>query len=393
MWVLRSGCTRSVVVSVAALFALGTFGACSADDDAAADLPLPLVAVEPVQAIDFTERITATGELLATNHADIAAEVDGRVTELLIEEGASVEAGGAILELDPLRRELDLAAARARLAEADANLRNERREVKRRRSLRANDISSMSALEKAETLLRLAESRAAGARAELGMAERALAEATVRAPFSGHLVRRKVSLGEYVKQGTPLVEIVSLDPIEVVFNVSEVDSSRVRTGQRVRVTVSPYPGEFFDAVVDAVSPIIDARSRTLRVKAKIPNREGRLRPGLFARADLGVAERKGVPIVSDQSVLQRTDGSIVFTLSPEDMRVHRRVIEVGGFSEGRVEIAGGVAAGELVLTKGHTRLVDGQTVRLPRAVAEAAAPSVASQATVAEEGGPEVTVQ
>ena len=369
MWVLRSGCTRSVVVSVAALFALGTFGACSADDDAAADLPLPLVAVEPVQAIDFTERITATGELLATNHADIAAEGDGRVTELLIEEGASVEAGGAILELDPLRRELDLAAARARLAEADANLRNERREVKRRRSLRANDISSMSALEKAETLLRLAESRAAGARAELGMAERALAEATVRAPFSGHLVRRKVSLGEYVKQGTPLVEIVSLDPIEVVFNVSEVDSSRVRTGQRVRVTVSPYPGEFFDAV----SPIIDARSRTLRVKAKIPNREGRLRPGLFARADLGVAERKGVPIVSDQSVLQRTDGSIVFTLSPEDMRVHRRVIEVGGFSEGRVEIAGGVAAGELVLTKGHTRLVDGQTVRLPRAVAEAGA--------------------
>ena len=196
-----------------------------------------------------------------------------------------------------------------------------------------------------------------------------------------------------MKQGTPLVEIVSLDPIEVVFNVSEVDSSRVRNGQRVRVTVSPYPGEFFDAVVDAVSPIIDARSRTLRVKAKIPNGEGRLRPGLFARADLGVAERKGVPIVSDQSVLQRTDGSIVFTLSPEDMRVHRRVIKVGGFSEGRVEIASGVAAGELVLTKGHTRLVDGQTVRLPKAVAEAAAPSVASQRAAAEEGAPEVTVQ
>lgn len=391
MWAHRPGRFRSAGAVVACLFALSSMGGCSGSDDAETGVELDVVAVEPVVAIDFTERITATGELMATNHVEIAAEVDGRVTELLVVEGSELAAGAAILELDPARRDLDLAAARARVSEANANLGNERRELERRRKLRANNISSTSALDKAETLYRLARSRAAGARAELGVAERALAEATVRAPFSGHLVRRKVSLGEYVQQGTPLVELVSLDPIEVVFNVSEVDSSRVHTGQRVRVTVAPYPGEEFEAIVDVVSPTIDPRTRTLRVKAKLQNAEGRLRPGLFARADLGIAERTGVAVVPDQSLLQRTDGSVVFTLTPDDMRVHRRVVQVGGFSEGRVEIADGVSAGELVLTKGHTTLVDGQVVRLPKPQSSPA--SVAAERAPAEEGAPEVTIQ
>lgn len=393
MRIQKSGRTRLVRRTPLVAFAIALLCSCSGSEAVDDAVELDVVAVEPIMAIDFTERITATGELLATNHANIAAEVDGRVTELLVEEGSAVPAGGAILELDPVRRELDLAAARARFAEADANLRNERREVQRRRELRANDISSKAALDKAETLLRLAESRVAGARTDIAIAERALAEATVRAPFSGYLVMRNVSLGEYVQQGTPLVELVSLDPIEVVFHVSEIDSARVHTGQNVRVTVAPYPGEFFEAVVDSVSPTIDPRSRTLRVKAKLANSEGRLRPGLFARADLGVAQRKGVPIVPDQSVLQRTDGSVVFTLSPEDMRVHRRVIKVGGFRDGYVEIAGGVAPGELVLTKGHSTLVDGQVVRLPKAAVVESSPAVAAQPAEAEEGAAEVTIQ
>ena len=393
MRIQRSGPTRFVRRTTLVAFAVALLCACSGSEEVDHAVELDVVAVEPILAIDFIERITATGELRATNHANIAAEVDGRVTELLVEEGAAVPEGGAILELDPVRRELDLAAARARNAEADANLHNERRDVKRRRELRANDISSKAALDKAETLLRLAESRVAGARADIGIAERALAEATVRAPFSGHLVMRNVSLGEYVKQGTPLVELVSLDPIEVVFNVSEVDSSRVHTGQEVRVAVAPYPGEFFEAVVDSVSPTIDPRSRTLRVKAKLANSEGRLRPGLFARADLGVAQRKGVPVVPDQSVLQRTDGSVVFTLSPDDMRVHRRVIKASGFRDGYVEIADGVAPGELVLTKGHSTLVDGQVVRLPKALIVELPSEVAAKPGEAEEGAAEVTLQ
>lgn len=354
---------RSLLLALG-LLALTGVAACGGEGDTVAAPEGELVAAEPVRALDFTERITATGELRATNHADIAAEVDGRVTELLIDEGAAVEAGAALLELDPARRKLDVAAARARVAEARANEVNQRRDVERLRELRRNDIASTSAMDRAETLLRLAESRLAASQAELGVAERALSESTVRAPFSGMLVMRKVSLGEYVQVGTPLVELVALDPIEVVFNVAEVDSARVSNGQSVSVELAPFPDEVFTATVDVVSPTIDPATRTLRVKARLPNPDGRLRPGLFARTDLGVAERRGVAVVPDQAVLQRTDGSVVFVVSPDDMRAQRRRIEVGGFREGRIEVASGVAPGELVVVRGQSGLVDGQLVRL-----------------------------
>ena len=105
------------------------------------------------------------------------------------------------------------------------------------------------------------------------------------------------------------------------------------------------------------------------------NPERRLRPGLFARADLGVAERTGVPVVPDQAVLQRTDGSVVFTYSPRDGRVSRRPIRVAGFGEGRVEVASGIAPGELVVTRGQAGLVDGQLVRLSDDAGQAPAPA------------------
>ena len=357
-------------------------------DDA---IELPLVAVEPVVALDFTERILATGELRAENHAQIAAEVDGRVTKLWVEEGTAVEQGIAILELDPVRRQLELDAATARVSETSATLTEARREVRRRSELRKSDISSISVLEKAQTQARLAESRHHAAQANLGVAQRSLAEATVRAPFSGMLVERKVSLGEYVQQGTALVELVSLNPIEVVFSVAEIDSGRVHTGQRVKVTVAPYPGEEFDAVVDVVSPTIDRETRTLRVKARLDNSDGRLRPGLFARADLGVAQRTGVPVISDMAVLQRTDGSVVFTLDPTTNRVSRKVIELGGFREGKIEIASGLSPGELVLTKGHPSLSDGALVR--RLAPSVPPPAVAVQEEGEQEVNAEVSIQ
>lgn len=350
---------------------------------------LPVVAVEPVVALDFTERILATGELTARNHANIAAEVDGRVTQLRVDEGAAVARGAAVLELDPARRQLEHAAAKARVSELRAAAHEARREVRRRRELRKNDISSTAALEKAETQLRLAESRLDAALAEFGVAQRALAEATVRAPFSGLIVERKVSEGEYVQLGTPLFELVSLDPIEVVFSVAEVDSGRVHVGQHVAVSVAPYPEEEFAAVVDVVSPTIDPRTRTLRVKARIANAEGRLRPGLFARADLGVAKRTGVPVIPDIAVLQRTDGAVVFTFDPSTQRVARRTVEIGGFQEGKIEVASGLSPGELVLTRGHQNLIDGVAVRQ----LQGETPSVAAQGDPGVREAAEVSLQ
>ena len=322
----------------------------------------PRVVVAPVDGRDLEERIEATGELLAVERAEIAAEVEGRVTELLRDEGSAVAAGEGVLRIDPERRELELADATARLAEARAAERESRREQKRVRSLHKQGATSNAQLDAAETGLAAAAARAVAAQARLGMAERALREATVTAPFAGLVARRYVSRGEFVVPGDRLFELVSLDPIEVEFHLAEVDSSRVALGVPVGVQVAPFPDEIFDATVSMVSPTIDPRTRTLRVKARLANAGGRLKPGLFARADLGVAQLEDVPMIPEEAVLQRADGAVVFLLIDQS-RVERRVIQTGVHRDGEVEVVEGLAPGDWVVIRGHYSLVDGVVVQ------------------------------
>lgn len=366
-----------LVLSVSLLFALAPGLACSDGQAVIPELELPLVSAMPVSLENLEDRVTAVGELVAPQHAEISAEVDGRVTELMLVEGQPVAAGEALLELDPAKRRLELAAARARVTEAEASVENFRRQVTRQRELQARNIASQSSLDDAETELRLAQAKLAAARADLGVESRALEEATVRAPFDGLVVKRMVSLGEYVQVGRALVEIVSLDPIEVEFRVSEIDSSFVRAGQHVEVHVAPYPDRSFPATVTVISPTIDPHTRTLRVKAALENPHGLLRPGLFARADLGLSVHEGVAVIPSSAVLQRVDGSVIFVLAADD-RVERRVVELGRFQEGRVEIANGLHAGDRILVRGHADLLDGQQVRLYVDDEEAPRPTVGS---------------
>jgi membrane fusion protein (multidrug efflux system) len=323
----------------------------------------PPVATAGVVAVDLEERIEASGELEARYHSFIAAEVSGQITQIVTEEGEPVAAGDPVLEIDPQRRELDLAAARARAAQAEAGAVEALRQTERIRRLRKSNAASQSKLDEAETALLVAQADAAAQKAQLGVAEQTLADATVRAPFDGVVGQRLVSEGDFVQVGTHLFELVSLDPIQLVFRVAEVDSDRVEVGQKVNVTVAPHPGEVFEATVDVVYPTIDPASRTLRVKATLANPDGRLRPGLFARADLGVRVRSGVPMVPEESVLQRADGAVVFRVVGGE-RVERCVVKLGEFRDGMVEIRSGLGAGDVVVTRGQSELVDGAVIRV-----------------------------
>jgi membrane fusion protein (multidrug efflux system) len=334
-----------------------------------AEVLAPPVATAEVVAVDLEERIEASGEIEARLHTFVAAEVSGQVTQILRGEGEAVEVGDPVLEIDPQRRKLDLEAARARNEQAQARVFEQQRQLKRIRRLFESNAVSQSKLDEAETAHVMAKADAAARRAELGVGERALADATIVAPFTGVVGRRLVSVGEFVQVGSRLVEFVSLDPIDVVFHVTEVDSGRVAAGQTVKVTVAPFPGEVFEARVDVVYPTIDSESRTLRVKASLANPAGRLRPGLFARADLGIRARSGVAMVPEETVLQRSAGPVVFRLVGGD-RVERRLVELGEFHEGRVEIRRGLALGDTVVVRGHADLPDGAVVRVTRPAPE-----------------------
>jgi membrane fusion protein (multidrug efflux system) len=341
------------------------------------------VVITPVEARDVEERIESSGELIAKDRADVAAQVSGEITEILFEEGDQVEAGAVVVEIDQERRRLEVERVRARVGEARAGVAEQRREVERVRVLAGKNVASETQLDQAETQFQTAQSRLSAAQAELGVAERALRDATVNAAFTGRIAQRYVHRGEYVREGQPLFELVSLDPIEVEFHLPEADAARVHEGQPIEVTVVPYPDEVFDATVTVVSPTIDSRTRTLRVRALVPNSDHRLRPGFFARTNLGIARREGVLVVPEEAVLQRADGAIVFKVGPDD-RVVRVPVETGRVSEGVVEVKSGLARGDLVVSRGHADLIDGSKVVARNPDGSAITPAVASPTAAVE---------
>jgi membrane fusion protein (multidrug efflux system) len=356
---MRNRGTALTALWLAALLALACGRAAEIADDGARPVAVQRVAVSTVE-----ERIEGSGELQAKDRAQLASEVDGVVTELAVDEGDHVEEGAVLLAVDPEKRSLAVANVRAMHRDAQAASAEAEREVARVRKLHEGGIASDAALEKGETALSRARSRVEATRAELSVAERALRDASVRAPFGGWIARRDVSRGEYVRPGQSLFELVALDPIEVEFSVAERDSARVHIGQSVGVKVAPYPDESFVGEVTVISPTLDPKTRTLRVQARIANADGRLRPGLFARTDLGVAKREGALLVPEEAVLQRSDGEVVFVATPDD-HARRVVVKTGLQRGGQVEIVEGLGADDVVIVRGHAALVDGTPITRP----------------------------
>ncbi|MBW1884900.1 MAG: efflux RND transporter periplasmic adaptor subunit [Deltaproteobacteria bacterium] len=354
------GRARILVGLVGSLGLLAAVVGCG-EELASVEVMLPSVSVVQVAAVDLDEEIRASGDLEARFHTTISAEVAGRVTQLSVDEGGAVERGATVIEIDPERRQLDLAASRARLAQARASYRQEQSQADRIRKLRTERIKSQQQLEEAETALLVARSDLQVEEAAVGVAQRALADASVTAPFAGLVARRSVQLGEFVQLGTELFELVSLDSLEAIFSLTELDSERVRLGQRVEVRVGAFEDRVFDGVVTFVSPTIDPETRTLRIKAAIDNTDGLLRPGLFARMSLGVSRREGVLLVPEEAVIQRASGAHLYRVGEGD-RVERLAVETGVHHAGRIEVRGPVAVGDWIVQRGHGGLADGMVV-------------------------------
>jgi len=356
---MSSHCARIATAAPLALW-LAVAAGCGGET-ATAPVSAPPVMVGEVEAHRIADRIEATGQLVAPSQAAVAAQVGGQITRVARDEGEGVAADELVIEIDPERRQLEAASARAMLAQAEAQAAEAERELGRMEKLHAEGVAADAKLDQVRTALRAARSSRDSLQAQLGMAERSVRDSSVTAPFAGLVARRYVSEGEFVAPGQKLFDLVALDPIEVEFHVPERDSSRVADGAQVGVRVAPFPDEVFEAKVTVVSPIIDPSTRTLRVKAELANSDGRLRPGLFARADLGIAVRENVAMIPEEAVLQRADGAVAFRLVG-DGRVERRAIELGVIREGRIEVRSGLAVGDRVVVRGQSDLMDGSAV-------------------------------
>ena len=251
-------------------------------------------------------------------------------------------------ELDAARTQYESVAAQYETAQVDMGQQPERVQV-----AEAELRSDLSAVQ-------VAEAEIARREAELGLAEKRLGDATLRTPIGGAVARRHVNPGEYVRENVAVFSIVRGDPLKYSGVVSEHAALEISAGQALRLEVDPVPGRAFTGRVTRVSPAVDVANRTVLLEAEVPNPDGLLKPGLFARGVLATRRDTAVPFVPEAAVSTFAGIRKVFVLA--DGTAQERSVRLGRKQDGMVEIVGGVRPGEQVATSSLGRLYDGARV-------------------------------
>lgn len=304
--------------------------------------------------------VTAVGSLRADEQVVVRPEVAGRIAQIHFTEGGTVRAGQPLFSLDA-------SLARAALNEASANLENSRRAASRAGQLVGEQMIARADYDRARAALGVDQARVASARA-------ALSKMTLAAPFSGQVGLREVSVGEVVNAGQALVTLVRLDPIEVDFSVPEGLLPKLQRGQRIRVEVDAYPGDTFGGEVVAIDPVVDPNSRSAKLRARIGNPDGRLRPGQFAKLqlDVGGASANAL-LVPEQALMQ--DGQTRFVYTVVDGKAKRTEVKTGTRTPGFVQVTEGLKAGDVVITAGQAKPMMRDGVPVMSLPPQGAAPS------------------
>lgn len=291
------------------------------------------------------DAILATGEIEAVQSIELRSEIEGRLTEILVREGASVQAGTPLFKVDD-------AEVRADVARLEAERDLAAQALERTRKLLAEEASSAAELELAEANWRSAEAR-------LELEQVRLARTTVRAPFSGIVGERFVSLGDYVTTGTPLTRLQTFNPQRAVFEVPERYAQRLAVNQPITFTVAAT-SDSYEGTVDFVDPIVKLPGRTIQVKAVVANPQRALLPGMFIEVRLATEMRPSAVVVPEDAILPLQGADYVWAVV--DQKATRREVVLGVRTPGFVEVLQGVHGGELVVVGGLERLSEGADV-------------------------------
>jgi membrane fusion protein (multidrug efflux system) len=290
--------------------------------------------------------VRAVGSLRSNESVLIAPEIAGRIGAIAVEEGAPVEAGAPIATLD-------YAVYEAELAQAEASLVLSRQNHKRAEELVAKGAGTQRALDEAKAAL-------AHDRAAVDLARARLAKTQVVAPFAGVLGMRRVSVGAYVNAGDPIINLEQIDPIKVDFRVPEAALATVAPGRPIAITVDSLPGRTFEGTIMAVDPLVDEAGRSIVVRARLPNPDGVLKPGLFARVAVIVERRDQALLVPERAIVPFGEDNFVFRVV--DGVAAMTKVTLGQRQAGEVEILDGVSAEDTVVTDGLLKIGDGSPV-------------------------------
>lgn len=335
--------------TVAAL-ALGT-AACKPGGGAPAGGPGPAMKVAVRVAVaakkPVAERLSLVASVSANERVTVKSPLEGTIARINFTEGERVEQGRVLFELDTGKWDAALAEAEAGFRVAEATLR-------RAESMLKNQ--TISRQEYDQTVAQFEATRAGVAR----MKEQ-LKDARITADFAGVMGARAVSLGQVVSPQTELASLVDLDPVKVEFTVPERFLGQLAVGQGIEFRVSAYRDHSFTGQVYFIAPEVDAANRAVLVKARSPNADGRLRPGMFGNLDLILNVRAEAVVVPEAALVTQGDELMLFLVDEQGL-AQPRPVQVGVRLAGEVEIVSGLQGGETVIVEGLQKVRPGAPV-------------------------------
>jgi membrane fusion protein (multidrug efflux system) len=287
------------------------------------------------------------GTLRASNDCTVKAEVDGRISRILFEEGRKVNEGDVLLEVDS-------AAMRIHMREISAQLTLAKAEYKRAQDLASKEFLSKSELDKKYAEVMILESKLAAVKEELSKYK-------IRAPFAGIVGLREISVGDYVTKSKELLRIVSDQNIRVDFKVPEMIVAGMEIGQTIYIKIDGVHGEF-PAEVLAINPEADQMSHSFVVRAVMQYQNEDMRPGLFVRVAVPNTTSSEAILVPESAISRVGDNDVVFRIV--DGMAIKTPVTVGIRQSGEVEILTGINADDVVITAGYLRVRDGSTVQI-----------------------------
>ncbi|MBP9130981.1 MAG: efflux RND transporter periplasmic adaptor subunit [Steroidobacteraceae bacterium] len=326
---------------------------------------IPVVAT-PSRIEHLSLEVEALGTARASESIDVTAKVSNLVTAIRFTEGQQVRKGDVLVELDG-------AQARADLAVADAALKESASQLQRSRELYETKVLSDQQIEQIESTYSANVARVAAARSRLS-------DTIIRAPFDGRVGLRRASVGGLVAPGTVITTLDDTSTIKLDFTVPERVVAAMKPGLTLEARSVAYPDRVFEGKVASVDSRVDPNTRSVIVRALVPNGEGLLKPGMFLNVHLSRGTADVLVVPEETLVPEQGD---VFVYVVQDGKASKRRIQTGQRAVGTVQVTDGLQAGEIVVTEGTQKLRDGVSVSVTEPTAAPARADAAS-----EGGGP-----
>jgi len=320
--------------------------------------PTTVVAAEAKRA-PIAETLALVGTLAANEFIEVKSETDGTIAEILFSEGQPVKKGDLLIRLD----ESKLSST---LAEAQANLELSATTFERSKVLFRDKLIPQQEHDQAAAVFQ-------AQKASVELRKRQLADTRIFAPFAGITGSRSVSPGQVISKNTTLTWLVDLEIVKAEFNVPERFLSGVKPGQSIQLTVAAYPEGKFQGEVYFLAPQVDPNTRTLLIKARVPNLEHQLKPGMFANLDLTLTLRQEAVVVPESALMSQGERTSVYVINAEG-NAQVRPVKIGLRTANQIEVIEGLQPGEKVVTEGIQKVRPGAPVKI-------AAPQSSSSAT------------